>query len=403
MNILTVIQRYYPVIGGAEILTKDFLDHLSKLHQVTVYTTNAADIDSFWNKDAKKISKSEPMDYEVIRTDFLTPEEIKFDEKISKLPFALNHPGPFSPKMWTDFVVDTINYDLIFAISFPYDHILPAYVASKKWKIPLVIMPLIHQEFPNLFLSTHKITMLNNSDAVFVISNHEKKLLIENGINENKISVIQPFLKKTHEKLINSDEFRKKLKINSDDKIVLYVGSKSFVKGVIHLIDAMRNIWKTRQDLSLVLIGPSSKQFEDFFKKLPKNVTEKIIDLGIVNEQEKHSALESCEMLALPSKSESFGMVYVEAWNHGKPVIGCNMAPISEIIEHEKNGLLVEFGNINDISKAILYLIDNPSISKKFGEEGMKKSTLYYSVENLQNFEKKCISIVDSFKNKTHQ
>ena len=399
MNILTVIQRYHPVIGGSEIFAKSFMDFLAQNHKVTVYTTNAEDIHAFWDKNGKKITSDTTQNYEIKRYDFLTPTEIGFEEKLNDFPFATSYPGPFSPAMWNDLVLKKIDFDLIYATAFPYDHIIPAYVASKKWKIPIIITPLIHQEYPELYLTAMRLTMLNNSDGIFVISESERKLLIKHGIDEKKISIIQPFVNHSAVSL-SPKEVKKQFSINPKNKIILFAGSKSFVKGIIHLIEAMKEVWKIKSDLTLVIIGPSTKEFDEYFHKLPKKIREKIMDLGIVNEETKQKLFSSCEIFVLPSKSESFGLVYLEAWLCGKPVIGCNLPPISEIIEDKKNGILVEFGKIKKLSESILYLINNPSLCEKFGIEGMKKASLYNSKDNLKNFENKCSEIIKNFKKK---
>lgn len=75
MNILAVIQRYHPVIGGTEILAKNFIDYLSNNHQVTVYTTTAKDLNAFWNKNATKISENSPEKYLIRRFDIVTPSD----------------------------------------------------------------------------------------------------------------------------------------------------------------------------------------------------------------------------------------------------------------------------------------------------------------------------------------
>ena len=83
MKILCVIQRFDPVIGGTEILAKNFMDFLSKTHEVTVYTTTALDIESFWKKNNKNTTISgNSNNYEIKRCDFLTPTEIKFDDRL---------------------------------------------------------------------------------------------------------------------------------------------------------------------------------------------------------------------------------------------------------------------------------------------------------------------------------
>ena len=402
MNILTVIQRYDPVIGGSEILTKRFMDYLSKNHNVTVYTTTADDIQSFWNRDASKITEDKSKNNMIKRYDFLTPTEIRYDKNLFTLPLITNHPGPFSPKLWNDLVLKKIDYDLIYVTSFPYDHVIPAYVAAKKWNIPLIIWPAIHQEFPELYLTSLRLTILNNSDAVFVQTHSEKKILMKHGVNEDKISIIYPIIFDNDVVTTKHDDFKKRFLPQEVEKFVLFVGSKSYVKGIFHLIEAMKTVWSKKNNIYLVLIGPSTKEFGEYFKKLSINHKKKIIDLGVVSEEIKQNAYSSCEFLAMPSISESFGLVYLEAWTFQKPVIGCNIPSSSELIDDKKTGILVEFGNTKQLSEAIIFLNNNPLLCEKYGKEGKKKIALYDSKKNLKIFEEKCILVVNNFKNKKH-
>ena len=55
--------------------------------------------------------------------------------------------------------------------------------------------------------------------------------------------------------------------------------------------------------------------------------------LGILDEGEKHAILEASTMLLLPSHSDSFGIVILEAWAHGKPVIGARAGGIPGVID----------------------------------------------------------------------
>ena len=400
MKILCIIQRYFPVIGGSELLTKTYMDYLSKRHKVTVYTTDAFDIKAFWDKNAKKIKSDDSINYEIKRFDFLVPSQITRDDNLQNFPIPSNYPGPFSPKLWTELVLKKIDYDLIYVSSFPYDHILPAYVAAKKWNIPIIITPLIHQEFPELYFNAIRLTILNNSDGVFVISNSEKNILKKYGIDENKIFIISAILPKQMDFHKDPQKFRNEFSIPSNSKIILFVGSKSFAKGIIHLMESMNIVWKNHDDVILLLIGPDSDEFIDYFSTLQKSHKDKIINLGIVSDEIKTNAYFACDIFVMPSKSESFGLAYLEAWLQGKPVIACDVSPVSDIIENKKDGLLVDFGNIAQLGNAILHLINNPKICKQYGDSGKKKALEYNSIKNLDYFEEKTISIINEFKSK---
>jgi glycosyltransferase involved in cell wall biosynthesis len=397
LKILCVVQRYYPVIGGAENLMKSIMDYLSLNHDVTVYTTTAKDIEAFWDPTAETTNEENLLNYPLKRFKIATPTEIKFDNDIDSFYMASSHPGPFCPSLWQELVFKKIDYDLIIAASYPYDHIIPAYVAAKKWKIPLIIYPMIHQEFVDLFLNSIKLTMLENADAIIVNTLSEKKILVDLGVNENKISQNYPITNIIETNQSDPEGFRRKFLPKHDTNMILYAGSKSMVKGIIHLIEAMKKVWHKIPDTYLVIMGPSTKEFDAYFSKLSLKTRSKIIDLGTADEQTKKNAFAACDIFALPSKSESFGIVYVEAWTFSKPVIGCNIASTSEVIDDKKNGLLVEFGNIKKIMEAIEFLIKHPAIREEYGKAGKKKASSYTSKNNLKSFEEKCIKVVKSF------
>ena len=398
MKILCVVQRYYPIIGGSEILAKNFIDYLSKKHQVTVYTTNLDSIQGLWNKNIPKVKWTEFKNYTIKRYDVLTPKEIKFGKDVETFPLVTNHPGPFIPQLWQDIVFNTINFDLIYATAFPYDHILPAYIAAKKHKIPIIIAPLIHREFPHLYLSGMKLSILDNSDAIVAMTYSEKSLLENIGINSEKIFIIPPGF--NHNPPPTQNNFKKLHSIPLDKKIVLFVGLKSEMKGIIFLIESMKHVWKNSPNTILLVIGPRTRTFDKYILNQNTETKKRIINLDSVNENQKQMAYEICDVFVLPSKSESFGIVYLEAWAYRKPVIGCKIPSTIEIIDNEKNGLLVEFGNKNQLSSALIKLLNNDKLAKQYGQKGKEKLSKFSLLNSCQKFEELCTSVIYNFNKK---
>ena len=122
MKILCVVQRFHPVIGGSENLTKSFLDYLSERHEVVVYTSNANDHRSFWNPNKSKIHEENNEKYSIKRFEILTSIENRYDAD-QKFIFGTSYPGPFLPKMWSELVLKKIDFDLIIVTAYPYDHV----------------------------------------------------------------------------------------------------------------------------------------------------------------------------------------------------------------------------------------------------------------------------------------
>ena len=83
--------------------------------------------------------------------------------------------------------------------------------------------------------------------------------------------------------------------------------------------------------------------------------------------------LAACDLLILPSQAESFGVVFLEAWAKGKPVIGARIPAIAEMIDQGEDGFLVPYGDRLSLAAAAIKLIKNPALRKTMGEKGKLK------------------------------
>jgi glycosyltransferase involved in cell wall biosynthesis len=391
LNIICVSQRFYPVIGGAERTLEKYMDSLSKNHDVTVYTANALSLESFWNSQTKKIENISTKNYDIKRYDVLTPGEIPSD--LYDLPLSVSSPGPFCPDMWNDLLKMENKSDLIVTSAFPYDHIIPAFVASKKHKIPLITIPFLHLEYPEYYLTGLKITLLSESNAIVVNTKHEKDTLLNLNIDNSKIHLIPPGIEIDAITESNSN-FRQRLDVSQDSLTILFVGNMSVEKGVITLIESLKSLWSKSEDIQLVLIGSSTHIFDEYIKKQKTKFLKNIRQLGIVTEKEKLEAFDSCDIFVMPSKTESFGLVYLESWKYKKPVIGCNIPAVSDLIDDGINGILVDYGNISQLTNSIKKLTDS-DLRLRMGESGYQKLITKYDInKQCEEFEKLCVSLI---------
>lgn len=101
--------------------------------------------------------------------------------------------------------------------------------------------------------------------------------------------------------------------------------------------------------------------------------------LGVVSEQEKHDLLAAADLLAMPSRTDSFGIVYLEAWLAGKPVIGARVWAMDEVIADGVDGLLVPFGDPAATAKAIAGLLADPTRRAQMGAAGRAKVLARYT------------------------
>ncbi|MEM9110827.1 MAG: glycosyltransferase family 4 protein, partial [Planctomycetota bacterium] len=161
-----------------------------------------------------------------------------------------------------------------------------------------------------------------------------------------------------------------------DTPTVLFIGRKDHGKGYHALREAVGLLHGQGKAIKLVSIG---RDREPPYPVLPDSID---IDLGAADEQTKHDAFAGCDVFALPSEAESFGIVYVEAWSYGKPVIGGTAPASRELIQRHNGGLLSD-GSAADIAVQLSRLIDNPAERRAFGESGRAAVLSDYSLEQV--------------------
>ena len=81
----------------------------------------------------------------------------------------------------------------------------------------------------------------------------------------------------------------------------------------------------------------------------------------------------------MPSRTDAFGIAFLEAWALGKPVIGANVGATPEVIRNNTDGLLVEFDNPQDIAQKVITLLKKKRLRKKFGLAGKLKVVQKYN------------------------
>ena len=166
----------------------------------------------------------------------------------------------------------------------------------------------------------------------------------------------------------NRDKTRQAWGIQSDAVVVGHLANQSREKGTVDLLEAAEILWKQGKQFRLVLAGPEMPNFRSFWKTWrPK---EAIIRIGEIDDQLKRDFFAAIDLFALPSRSDSFGLVLLEAWAKGVPNVAYRAGGVAEVIRHEQDGLLVRCGKIDELAAALAHLIDNDSWRRRLGTCG---------------------------------
>ena len=158
---------------------------------------------------------------------------------------------------------------------------------------------------------------------------------------------------------MDSNNARIKLKLPLDRTILVNIASLEAYKGQKYLIEAMKKILVIRQDIMLYIVGQGSLEnsLQSLINKygLQNNV---ILAGGNKPREEIPLWMNACDVFVLPSLSESFGIVQIEAMACGKPVVATRNGGSEGIIINEKLGILVGPKDSDGLAKAILVALE---------------------------------------------
>mgnify|MGYP000029329392 CR=1 FL=1 len=395
MKILHVIQRYYPYIGGAELTFQEIAERLARDgHAITVYTTDAWDLERFWRADKRAVELVNETHNDVFIERFeikylpLSPLTFPIFKRgmalLSQMPFvstrflfSLARLTPYVPSL--DAALDTTSehFDLVHTANISLDScVYAAYRLARRKKIPFVLTPFLHlgedddAQVRRFYTMPHQLEMLQRADAVIVMTQREGEALMEHGIAREKIHRIGAGVEP--KALAGGDAARFRAAFNVESPIVAYIGTAAFDKGTVHLVEAMQRVWE-KTDATLVLAGSQMSAFEAFFAQQPAEVKRRVRQLGFIDDATKRDLLAACDVFVMPSRTDSFGIVYLEAWLYDKPVIGAQAGGVPEVIDDGENGFLVKFGDVDAIAARIVQLSSDRALAKRFGEHGHKK------------------------------
>jgi len=173
---------------------------------------------------------------------------------------------------------------------------------------------------------------------------------------------------------------------------VLFVGRLEKRKGIETLFKAIPGVLDKVHNTQFYIVGKDTDLAPDggsYKKYLLKNLDRKyngnVKFIGYINDTELKNYYKNCDLFVAPSLYESFGLIFLEAMAWGKPVIGCNVGGVPEIVEDGKDGILVEPDNEKWLADAMIKLLTEEETRNKMGINGRKKIEYNLNIKNFFN------------------
>lgn len=211
-------------------------------------------------------------------------------------------------------------------------------------------------------LSFHRMRQTWNQqvDTYISLTNFAKAKFIEAGFPEEKIAVKPNFLKDDPEVS------------QCDGRYMLYMGRLTPEKGLRLLLQAWKELAEANMNIPLKIIGkgPLDEELQQFVED---NGLYNVEILGHKHRNEALQILKGATALVFPSQwYETFGLVNIEAYATGKPVIAAGFGTMLEVIENGKTGLHFAPNDPQDLADKVRCLWEEPALTHQLGEQARK-------------------------------
>lgn len=361
-----VIPWYGPDIpGGSEAACRNIAERIAKRGiEVEVLTTCVKDFYSDWSINYHKagceiingvtvrrfkIRKRNTELFDSINKRLMNNEKVSYSEEQIYLKESVNSPG------LEEYLKNHSN-DYTAIIFTPY-MFGTTYNGIKNALDKAILFPAFHDESYAYFKSFRE--LYSKVKGIVFNSDAEKEWAEKYYEFSNvKTRVIGLGIKDFHS---DPSRFRNKFKIFSP--FILYAGRKDRGKNVHILVDYFDKYVNQRNiDLKLILIGGGKID-------TASSLSNRIIDLGFVDEQDKYDAYAAANLFCNPSAFESFSIVIMESWYSGRPVLVFEGCSVTKRFAEISNGGLY-FSNFEEFKECLDLLLTNERLANKLGENG---------------------------------
>jgi glycogen synthase len=310
--------------------------------------------------------------HNVIRFDILEGPDIGAE---ARYVIAQNHDIPFVVKLHTpQFLVNRFNY------------IKPSILSRIRWyigairrgRIPEPIFKLDKYEKNEDIEYNH----ILQADEISAPSNAIASLLVEDwGLDRSKISLVPlPYI---------CDQDLLDIPVNTETNIVSFIGRLEIRKGVFDFAKSIPHILKIHPKTRFRFVGASwpspqpNLDMRSYLQKKLKKYDKSLEFTGHVDSSQIPSFLADTDICVFPSIWESFGFVCTEAMSAGRGIVASSSGGMAELLDYGRVGRLVSPHSPKQIAKAVIELLDNPTLRMELGQAARDRVLSEYNLEKI--------------------
>ena len=408
MRVLLVNQRFWPAATGSERwLLAIGRRMVADGHNVEAATTDGLSDDYALNPRARRVDAPDVIDGIAIRRFPIrhlpgspaTHLGLRYGlaPMLAALPvpnawlYALSRLAPPAPELYRWLDREAGPYDLVLCANIVAEGtVAAAAAAARRWGARFALVPFTHlgagrvpgaDRVGRQYTQRHQRQLAASADPLLVMTETERAFYLDAGARPDAVHVVGGGV--DEDAFQPGDVARCRQVLGTNEPIVAYIAPSHPYKGVLQVADAVERLWEQGEALTLVTAGTAYPDGQRRLDQLAKRRPGSVCILAHVNQVEKRDLLAASVALAMPSRTDSFGIVFPEAWAQRRPVIGSTAWGMRDVIADGEDGLLVPFGDGHALAQALGRLLRDEALRARLGENGLRKVRSRYTWDRV--------------------
>ncbi len=224
--------------------------------------------------------------------------------------------------------------------------------------------------------------LTKNNHRIIAVCNKGKEVLAENGYPADRIEVIFNGIIPEKTREVNLG-LKKELGIDEGDFVITTLTRYHFLKGVDYLVESIDELRKmTDRKFKLIIVGDGELRSETEALVKERNLKDTVCMLGF--RSDANEILKISDLYINSSRSEALSFAILEAMNASLPVIATNVGGNGDLVSDKTDcGILVEYGNTKETAEAILKVMEDDDLRKRYSENAFKAVNTEFHQEKL--------------------
>jgi glycosyltransferase involved in cell wall biosynthesis len=211
---------------------------------------------------------------------------------------------------------------------------------------------------------------MHSADRIITVSNFTRNIVINRyGISPQKIDVVYNGVERNGNSSKRPDEFG----IKKNEKIVLFLGRITMQKGPEYFLQAAKKVIDEMDDVRFVMAGSGDMMHRAVEMAAELGIGSKVMFTGFLRGEQVQEIYKMADLFVMPSVSEPFGLVPLEALENDVPVIISKQSGVAEVLTH---ALKVDFWDVNEMANKIVAVLRYPPLGitlRNYGNSEVRK------------------------------